>query len=61
MELTFQNNQEYVITLKEITDLIGARHNDAMKKVEDLAIEDGFGVLRKTRITSGELGGITNR
>lgn len=57
MELTFQNNKEYVITLKEITDLIGTRHNDAMKKVEDLAIEDGFGVLRKTRITSGELGG----
>lgn len=40
---------EYVITLKEITDLIGARHNDAMKKVEELAKEDGFGTLRKTR------------
>lgn len=43
------SNEEYVITLKEITDLIGARHNDAMKKVEELAKEDGFGSLRKTR------------
>ena len=51
MELTVvsQTNQEYVITLKEITDLIGARHNEAMKKVEELANEDGFGWLRKTR------------
>jgi|GEM_PF-2559355 len=57
MELVFQPNQEYVITLKEITDLIGVRHNDAMRKVEELANEEGFGVLRKTRITPGELGG----
>ena len=50
MELTFQNNQEYVITLKEITDLIGTRHNDAMKKVEELANEEDFGQLREIRI-----------
>lgn len=49
MELQVINNNEYVITLKEITDLIGARHNDSMKKVEELAKEDGFGSLRKTR------------
>ena len=56
MELAFQPNQEYVITLKEITDLIGARHNDAMKKVEELAQEDGFGTLRKTRIVYNDKG-----
>ena len=58
MELTVvsQTNQEYVITLKEITDLIGARHNDAMKKVEELAQEDGFGTLRKTRIVYNDKG-----
>lgn len=39
------------ITLKEITDLIEVRHNDAMRKVEDLAKEPDFGVLRKTRIS----------
>ena len=38
------------ITLKEITDLIEVRHNDAMRKVEDLAKEPDFGSLRKTRI-----------
>ena len=48
MELTFQNNQEYVITLKEITDLIGVEHNKAMRKVEELANEEGFGGLAKT-------------
>ena len=40
-----QTNQEYVITLKEITDLIGVRHDKSMAKVEELAIEDGFGSL----------------
>lgn len=45
------NENEYVITLKEITDLIGVRHNDAMRKVEELAKEDGFGFLRETRIS----------
>jgi len=28
-----QSSDEFIITLKEITDLIGVRHNDAMKKV----------------------------
>ena len=50
MELTFQKNEEYVITLKEITDLIGVEHNKAMRKVEDLALEEGFGLLAKTAI-----------
>ena len=50
VELFNDNLQgEYVITLKEITDLIGARHNDSMRKVEDLSLEDGFGSLRKIR------------
>ena len=50
VELFNDNLQgEHVITLKEITDLIGARHNDSMRKVEDLSLEDGFGSLRKIR------------
>lgn len=44
------NKVNGVITLKEITDLIEVRHNDAMRKVEDLAKEPDFGSLRKTRI-----------
>ena len=49
MELQiFQNGNEYVITLKEITDLIGVEHNKAMRKVEELANEEGFGTLAKT-------------
>ena len=55
MELAFHPNQEYVITLKEITDLIGVEHNKAMRKVEELAEEDGFGRLAKmaSRYSSG--------
>ena len=49
MELAFQKpNEQYVITLKEITDLIGVEHNKAMRKVEELAKEEGFGTLAKT-------------
>ena len=51
MELVFQPNQEYVITLKEITDLIGARHDKSMLKVEELAVEDGFGLMSKIDIS----------
>lgn len=47
---------EYVITLKEITDLLGIRHSDAMKKVEELAQEDGFGTLREIRIVYNKKG-----
>lgn len=45
------------ITLKEITDLIGVRHDKAMIKVETLSKEPSFGVLSKMDITSGENGG----
>ena len=49
MELAFQKpNEQYVITLKEITDLVGVEHNKAMRKVEELANEEGFGGLAKT-------------
>lgn len=53
MELTVvsQTNQEYVITLKEITDLIGVRHDKSMLKVEELAVEDGFGLMSKIDIS----------
>ena len=53
---TKEANVEYVITLKEITDLINTRHNDSMRKVEELAKEDGFGTLRKTRIVYNDKG-----
>ena len=49
-ELLAVNGNEYVITLKEITDLIGVRHDRAMAKVEELALEDGFGTLSKIDI-----------
>ena len=44
-------NEDVVITLKEITDLLEVRHNDAMKKVKTLAKEPSFGPLRETRIS----------
>lgn len=44
--------EEVVITLKEITDLIGVEHNKAMKKVKKLAEEPSFGELRETRISN---------
>ena len=51
MELAFQKpNEQYVITLKEITDLIGVEHNKAMRKVEELVLEEGFGLLAKMAI-----------
>ena len=39
------------ITLKDLTDLISVRHNDAMAKIEKLQDEPSFGLLRKTRIS----------
>ena len=56
MELVSTNNGEVVITLKEITDLIGVEHNKAMKKVAKLAEEPSFGWLEKmaTQYESGK-------
>lgn len=56
MEILVSNQNTGVITLKEITDLIGARHNDSMSKIEKLALEPSFGTLRKTRIVYNEQG-----
>ena len=56
MENLVSNQNTGVITLKEITDLISARHNDSMSKVEKLALEPSFGALRKTRIVYNEQG-----
>jgi len=62
MELQiFQNGNEYVITLKEITDLIGVEHNKAMRKVEELALEEGFGGLAKTATPTYNPDGSVNR
>lgn len=47
---------EYVITLKEITDLIGVRHDKSMTKVEELSFEDGFGTLSKIDIVYNDKG-----
>ena len=44
-------NPEYnvcMITLKEITDLIGVQHSKAMKKVDKLVLEPSFGGVAKT-------------
>ncbi len=41
------NNGEVVITLKEITDLIGVQHSKAMEKVKKLAKEPSFGTVSK--------------
>lgn len=38
---------EVVITLKEITDLIGVQHSKAMEKVKKLAKEPSFGWVSK--------------
>ena len=54
MEILVSNQNTGVITLKEITDLISARYNDSMSKVEKLALEPSFGALRKTRIVYNE-------
>jgi len=56
MKDLLQSSGEVSITLKEITDLIDARHNDSMLKVEKLAIEPSFGTLRKIRIAYNEKG-----
>lgn len=57
VELFNDNLQgEYVITLKEITDLIGVRHDKSMLKVEELAYEDGFGTLSKIDIVYNDKG-----
>jgi len=47
---------EVSITLKELTDLISVRHNDSMRKVEELSAELTFGTLRKTRIVYNDKG-----
>lgn len=51
-----ESQVEYVITLKEITDLINVRHDKSMAKVEELALEDGFGTLSKIDIVYNDKG-----
>ena len=51
---------EVVITLKEITDILGVRHNDYMVKVKKLAKESSFGTLRETSIVYNDNGQETN-
>jgi len=47
---------ELVITLKEITDLIGKRHDKSLIKVEELALEPSFGAVSKIDIVYNEQG-----
>jgi hypothetical protein len=42
------NEDETIITLKDLTDFIGVDHSKAMKKVEKLSEEPNFGLLAKT-------------
>jgi len=46
--LTTQSS-EMTMTLKEITDMLGVRHNDAMRVVENMAKSLDFGTLRNFR------------
>ena len=46
------------MTLKEITDLLGVRHDKAMVKVESLAKEPEFGTMSKMDIVYNEKGSI---
>jgi len=46
--LTTQSS-EMTMTLKEITDMLGVRHNDAMRVVQNMAKNLDFGQLRKFR------------
>lgn len=43
------NTNKATMTLKEITDLLNVRHNDAMRSVEKMAQEPEFGELRNFR------------
>ena len=47
MDSLIQNQNNGVITLKEITDLINVQHSKAMLKVEQLAKEPSFGEVAK--------------
>lgn len=47
MNIATQNNGEFYITLKEITDLISRQHSKAMLKVEELVKEPSFGTVSK--------------
>lgn len=50
------NTNDQTMTLKEITDLLGVRHNDAMKTVEKMAENPEFGTIRKTRSVYNDKG-----
>lgn len=55
------NQEERVITLKEITDLIKTEHNKAMKVVEKLAQEPSFGGVEKLATPTYNPNGSFNR
>lgn len=59
--MNLQKTEITIITLKEITDLVSVQHSKAMKKVEELQKEEGFGSLSKMAIDifkpSGERNG----
>lgn len=50
----FNANAPLTMTLKEITDLLKVRHNDAMRVVENMAESPDFGQLRKSRTSFRE-------
>ncbi len=56
MNLEVIQTDEPTMTLKEITDLLNTRHNDAMDIVEKMSENEDFGLVTKTSypITSGK-------
>lgn len=57
--LSIVNSSNIEITLKEITDLIGVRHNDSIKKVIKLSEEPEFGAVRETEVVYNDKGQTT--
>ena len=49
--LTDQHS-ESTMTLKEITDILGVRHDDAMKTVETMAQSEAFGMIPRIKESS---------
>ena len=47
IQITQTQNEEAIITLKDLTDLISVQHSKAMKTVEKLAKEPSFGEVSK--------------
>ncbi len=61
IQITQTQNEEAIITLKDLTDLISVEHNKAMKQVEKLAQEPSFGGVEKMATPTYNPNGSFNR